>query len=75
MRLLLEDSRVDPTARDREAIAYASGNGHTDVVRLLLAGRNQDTELMECAFIAAMSRERSDVMTCFSTSTLGRLHP
>ena len=37
VRLLLADPRVDPTARNNEAIRMARQNGHADVVRLLLA--------------------------------------
>jgi hypothetical protein len=37
VKLLLADSRVDPTADDNYAIKKASEKGHTDVVKLLLA--------------------------------------
>ena len=35
MRLLLQDERVDPTARDSEAIRMVIQNGHDDVIQLL----------------------------------------
>jgi ankyrin repeat protein len=39
---LLEDPRVDPTARNNEAIRMASENGHIEVVELLLENNRVD---------------------------------
>ena len=56
VRLLLADPRVRlaPSADDNEAIRWASGNGHADVVRLLLADSRvdpnaRDNEAIRCA--------------------------
>ena len=37
VQLLLQDSRVDPSAKNNRAILAASQNGHTKVVQLLIA--------------------------------------
>jgi hypothetical protein len=42
VRLLLEDSRVDPSSIANAPIRYASENGHVDVVRLLLTDPRVD---------------------------------
>ena len=36
VHLLLQDSRVDPTAQDNYAIKQASRNGHLEIVKLLI---------------------------------------
>ena len=36
VKLLLQDKRVDPSAEDNYAIRWASANGYTEVVKLLL---------------------------------------
>ena len=41
-RLLFEDPRVDPSARNNKAIQWASGQGHDAVVQLLLADARVD---------------------------------
>jgi hypothetical protein len=40
--ILLKDSRVDPSAKDNEAIKLASYNGHKKVVEILLMDSRVD---------------------------------
>lgn len=40
--LLLQDTRVNPTAEDNEAIMVASSHGHADIVELLLKDGRAD---------------------------------
>ena len=42
VKLLMADSRVDPSGRNNEAILLASQQGHVDVVRLLLTDPRVD---------------------------------
>src|ERR1700739_1692762 len=37
VKLLLSDSRVDPSTQDNDSIRWASYNGHIEIVKLLLA--------------------------------------
>ena len=63
VRLLLEDSRADPSAKTNAAIQLACYYGHTDIVRLLLADSRVDPSTQRnCALRWACSRGHLEVV-------------
>jgi len=56
VKILLEDSRVDPSDQNNFAIHEAEENGHLDIVRLLL-----DNDYHPCAHVPNFSLQNRDI--------------
>jgi hypothetical protein len=59
--VLLQDSRVDPTACDNYAIRMASRRGHVEVVRVLMRDPRVNPAARNCAFRDALEKGQVEV--------------
>ena len=62
VKILLADSRIDPSACDNESVIIASMCGHTDIVKLLLADPRVDPSINNEPIIEAASGGHTDIV-------------
>lgn len=78
VKLLLEDSRVNPSAISNESIRLASENGHFNIIQLLLADKRVDpSDEHNTAVVEAMKNCHIDVVNLLLTNYMvcKYLHP
>jgi hypothetical protein len=77
VRSLLLDNRVDPSARDNEAIKVASKNGHTKIIEILIASERVDPTAQNNAAIrlARLHRQESSIQALLKNDRVRKMEP